>query len=83
MPPIQAPVTMPIASSSRVRGEGGEEVWIGVQRLDQRREHLVGDVDDQPDVVAFQRRQHDVVPGSPFVFACRSWRARPPQACRE
>ena len=45
--------------------ERGEES-VGVQRLDQRREYFVGDVDDQPDVVAFQRCQYDVVPG------CRS-----------
>ena len=43
-------------------GEGGEE-GVLVQRLDQRREYPVGDVGDQPDVVALERRQHDLVPG--------------------
>src|SRR5665213_2602769 len=52
-PPIQAPVTMPTASSSRV------------QRLDQRREHSVRHVSDELDVIALERGLHDLVPGSP------------------
>ena len=32
-------------------GEGGEEI-VGVQRLDQRREHAVGHIGDELDVVA-------------------------------
>src|SRR5665811_595456 len=44
------------------RGESGEK-RIAVQRLDQRREHLVGDISDEFDVVALEGRKHDLVPG--------------------
>ncbi len=63
MPPIQAPETMPDGLFLARGGEGGEE-RIGVDRLDQRAQHVVGHVGDQAHIVRFQRIAHDLVPRS-------------------
>src|ERR1700752_4664944 len=61
MPPIQAPETMPTAPSSRAGGKDIEE-RIGVQVLDQRRQHPIRHTGHQSYVVALERVQHDLLP---------------------
>ena len=53
---------MPSASSSRVAAKV-VKIRVGVKRLDQGREHPVRNIDDELDVVGFQARAHDLVPG--------------------
>ena len=45
---------------ARARERG--EVVVGMQRLDQWREHPVGHVGDELDLIGFERLQHDLVP---------------------
>jgi hypothetical protein len=45
------------------RGREGGEERVGVDFLDQRRQHAVGNVGHEPDVVALERLQHHLVPG--------------------
>ena len=61
---------MPTASSSRVVGKGREE-RIGVKIPDQRRQHAVGNICQQPDVVTLERFQHHLVP-SLLMRPCRA-----------
>src|SRR5262249_931634 len=39
------------------------EKLVGVKRLDKRSEHPVGHVNDEFDVIRFERRENDLVPG--------------------
>ena len=78
MPAIQAPETMPTASSSRAVGKRGEK-GIGVQVLDQRGQHAIGHIGHEPDVVALERLQHDAVPGfRPETLAANVFAPQPP-----
>ena len=72
VPPIQAPETMPTASSSRAVAKVVKN-GIGVQVLDQRRQHAVGHVGHQADVVALERLQHDARASSCRWTPCAAW----------
>ena len=53
-PAIQAPATMPTASSSRV-AQTEHEIIVGLGAAQQRGEHIVGHIGHQPDIVVLQR----------------------------
>jgi len=61
---------MPSASSSR--GREGEKILVGVEVLDQRREHLVRHIGDELHVVTLEGGLHDVVPRIGIVHQERS-----------
>ena len=53
----------------------GEE-RVGVQRRDQRRQHAVGHIDREPDVIGLEARDHGLVPGRYARLAGHATRAR-------
>jgi len=52
-------------------GSKRREKLVGMKRRDQRREHPVGHVNDELDVIYLESRENDLVPGGcPYLIIC-------------